>query len=140
MNWNQIRRNWTHFKVRAKQTWGRLSERELDVIRGVRDQLIEKVQETYGIAKAEAEQQVMAFARRLKESGRQASRKVRVKGREAMRKAEDLGRAAAGRALGAASARLDRARNSIERGGGRGRTTRRSRPGTASRRNRSRRR
>lgn len=139
MNWNEIRGRWTEFKGKAKETWGRLTHRDLEVIQGMRDQLVGKLQELYGMAKSEAEEQVSAFARRLKKTGRDVSRKARAKGRQALEKAEDLGRAAAGRALGAASSRLDRFRDKVERRGSRSRAAGRGRPSANSRRKRGRR-
>jgi uncharacterized protein YjbJ (UPF0337 family) len=94
MTWTQIRRQWAELKGKAKETWSRLSQRELEAVRGFRDRLIDKVQEAYGIARRDAERQVEAFARKV----------------------DVVGRAAAGAALGAAANRLDRMRASVERG------------------------
>jgi uncharacterized protein YjbJ (UPF0337 family) len=41
--------------------WGKLTDDQLDVIAGKRDQLAGKIQETYGITKDEAEQQIKSF-------------------------------------------------------------------------------
>jgi uncharacterized protein YjbJ (UPF0337 family) len=48
----------------AQEQWGKLTDDELDVIAGKRDQFVGKVQERYGIARDEAERQVDDFARR----------------------------------------------------------------------------
>ena len=58
MNWDRVEGNWKQLKGKAKQKWGQLTDDQLDVIAGNRDQLIGEVQETYGIAKDEAEKQV----------------------------------------------------------------------------------
>jgi uncharacterized protein YjbJ (UPF0337 family) len=63
MNWDQIEGNWKQFKGKVKEKWGRLTDDELDVLSGKRDQLIGKIQERYGIAKSEAEKQVEDFRR-----------------------------------------------------------------------------
>jgi len=47
----------------VKEKWGKLTDDDLQMIRGKRDQLIGKVQERYGIAKEEAERQVDEFSR-----------------------------------------------------------------------------
>jgi uncharacterized protein YjbJ (UPF0337 family) len=109
MTWNEIRRDWSRLKGKAKETWSRLSHRELDAVRGLRDRLVEKVRAAYGVARSDAERQVEAFARKLGASVRSASRKAQAKGRGALAKAGSAGRAAAGR--------LDRLRASVERGG-----------------------
>ncbi|HLY11961.1 MAG TPA: hypothetical protein VKW04_21855 [Planctomycetota bacterium] len=114
MTWNQIRGKWSLVKGKAKATWSRLSDRDLVLIRGIRDHLIEKLQDTYGWAKADAEKQVARFARRLGASIEKASQNAKAKGRGALRRAEEVGRAAAGQALRAASAGLDRVRVSVE--------------------------
>lgn len=58
MNWDQIEGKWMQLKGKAKATWGELTDDELDVVAGKRDQLAGKVQERYGIAKEEAERRV----------------------------------------------------------------------------------
>jgi uncharacterized protein YjbJ (UPF0337 family) len=61
MNWDQIEGKWKKVKGQAKQKWGKLTDDELDVVAGKRDQLVGKVQERYGIAHEQAEQQVQEF-------------------------------------------------------------------------------
>ena len=67
MNWHRIEGNWKQFKGKAKEHWGKLTDDELDVIAGKRDQLSGKIQEQYGITKEEAEKQIAAFEKRLKD-------------------------------------------------------------------------
>ncbi|MEO6928875.1 MAG: CsbD family protein [Casimicrobiaceae bacterium] len=64
MNWDRIEGNWKQVKGKAKDQWGKLTDDQLDVIGGKRDQLVGKVQESYGLGKDEAEKQVNAFADR----------------------------------------------------------------------------
>ena len=64
MNWDRIEGNWKQFKGKAKEQWGKLTDDQLDVIGGKQDQLVGKVQETYGIGRDEAQKQVDAFADR----------------------------------------------------------------------------
>ena len=45
------------------EQWGKLTDDDLDVVAGRRDQLAGKIQERYGIAKDEAEKQVAAWER-----------------------------------------------------------------------------
>ena len=58
MNWEQIEGKWNQLKGSAKTKWGKLTEDDLDVIDGRRDQLIGLIQQRYGIAKEAAEKQV----------------------------------------------------------------------------------
>jgi uncharacterized protein YjbJ (UPF0337 family) len=62
MNWDQLEGKWKQYSGKAKEKWGKLTDDDLEVIRGRRDQLIGKIQERYGIAKQEAEKQVAEFA------------------------------------------------------------------------------
>jgi uncharacterized protein YjbJ (UPF0337 family) len=73
MNWDQVAGNWKQVQGKAREQWGKLTNDDLDVIAGRRDQLIGVLQERYGWARNEAEQQADAFAKALKES-RAASR------------------------------------------------------------------
>jgi uncharacterized protein YjbJ (UPF0337 family) len=61
MNWDQIKGNWKQFKGQARSKWGKITNDELDVIQGNREQLVGKLQERYGIAKDQAEKQVRDF-------------------------------------------------------------------------------
>jgi len=65
MNWDRIEGNWRKFKGKAKQEWGRLTDDQLDVIAGKRDQLLGTIQEQYGITREEAEKQIAAFENRF---------------------------------------------------------------------------
>lgn len=65
MNWDQIKGNWNQMKGRAKQHWGRLTDDDLDIAEGHRDELVGRVQERYGIAKDEADRQVRDWETRL---------------------------------------------------------------------------
>lgn len=61
MNWDRIEGNWKQLKGKAKVQWGKLTDDDFDVIAGKRDQLVGKIQESYGITKDEAEKQVDLF-------------------------------------------------------------------------------
>lgn len=70
MNWDVIEGNWAQYKGQVKAQWGKLTNDHLDVIAGERAQLIGQLQESYGIAKEDANQQVSAFLKFLSESRR----------------------------------------------------------------------
>ncbi len=61
MNWDTIQGNWKQLTGRAKQQWGKLPDDALTRVAGHRDQLAGKIQERYGIAKDEAEEQLKAW-------------------------------------------------------------------------------
>lgn len=65
MNWDQIEGKWKQFKGRVRETWGDLTDDDLDKISGKRDRLAGLVQEKYGVAKDEAERQIADFERTL---------------------------------------------------------------------------
>ena len=58
MNWDQVQGNWQPFKGSIQEKWGHLTDDNLDVIAGKRDQLAGKIQEAYGVSKEEAEKQI----------------------------------------------------------------------------------
>jgi len=58
MNWDRIKGNWNQLTGNVKSQWGKLTDDDLQVVAGHRDQLAGKIQERYGIAKDEAEKQV----------------------------------------------------------------------------------
>lgn len=62
MNWDRIEGNWKQLTGKAKTQWGKLTDDDLDVIAGRRDQLSGKLQERYGIAKDEADKQIDAWS------------------------------------------------------------------------------
>jgi uncharacterized protein YjbJ (UPF0337 family) len=61
MNWDIVQGNWKQFKGKVKAQWGRLTDDQLDVIGGKRDELAGSIQEAYGTTKEEAERQVKDF-------------------------------------------------------------------------------
>ena len=61
MNSDRMEGNWKELKGKVKEKWGKLTDSDLDVIDGRRDQLVGKLQERYGIAREEAEKQLKEF-------------------------------------------------------------------------------
>jgi uncharacterized protein YjbJ (UPF0337 family) len=58
MDWNRIEGNWKRVKGKAKEQWGKLTDDDLDVINGKRDQLEVKIQERYGYQKDQIKKEV----------------------------------------------------------------------------------
>lgn len=61
MNQDQIEGNWMQFKGKVKEQWGKLTDDDLDVIAGKRDQLLGRIQERHGITREQAEEQVTTW-------------------------------------------------------------------------------
>lgn len=61
MNWDQVAGNWKQTKGQVQQQWGKLTDDDLTVIDGKREELVGKIQARYGCAKEEAERQVEQF-------------------------------------------------------------------------------
>jgi uncharacterized protein YjbJ (UPF0337 family) len=64
MNWDRVEGNWKQAKGKVKEKWGKLTDDQLDVIGGRREQLLGVLQESYGIAKDEAERQINDWEKR----------------------------------------------------------------------------
>ncbi len=58
MNWDRIQGNWKQVVGKAKVQWGKLTDDDLDVVAGRREQLAGRIQERYGITKDEVEKQI----------------------------------------------------------------------------------
>ena len=65
MNWQQIEGKWDHFKGKVREKWGKLTDDDIDVIAGKRDQLLGRLKERYGLEKDRAEKEVDSFLQGL---------------------------------------------------------------------------
>jgi len=65
MNWDTIAGNWKQFTGKVKEKWGKLTDDDLTVAAGQRDQFLGILQRRYGYAKEKAEQEVEQFTRML---------------------------------------------------------------------------
>ena len=61
MNKDTTQGNWLQFKGKVKEQWGKLTDDDMDVIAGKRDQLLGKIQERHGVTQEEAERQLSAW-------------------------------------------------------------------------------
>ncbi|TPG53452.1 CsbD family protein [Ewingella americana] len=61
MNKDQTEGNWKQFKGKVKEKWGKLTDDDLTVVEGKRDQLVGKIQERYGYKKEEAEKELKSW-------------------------------------------------------------------------------
>ena len=58
MNEDTLKGQWTQMKGTVREQWGKLTSDDLDQIQGRAEQLVGRIQERYGIAREEAQQQV----------------------------------------------------------------------------------
>lgn len=59
--------DWKQAKGKTQQQWGKLTDDDLDVIDGNREEFVGRIQERYGIEKEEAEKQVNEWETNYKE-------------------------------------------------------------------------
>jgi len=67
MSWNISETDWTSVKGKIKSRWGKMTEAQLVVIAGKREDLASKLQEHYAITAEEAENQIKSFEGHTKE-------------------------------------------------------------------------
>lgn len=65
MNWEQIQGNWKQMAGKVREKWGKLTDDDMTVIAGKREQLAGLLQERYGIAKEVAERQLDEFTKSM---------------------------------------------------------------------------
>jgi uncharacterized protein YjbJ (UPF0337 family) len=58
MIWDRVEGNWKEFKGKAKQQWGKLTDDDLTVVEGKREELSGLLQQRYGYAKDKAEKEI----------------------------------------------------------------------------------
>lgn len=66
MNWDRVEGNWRQFQSQVKETWVKLTPADLERIAGRREQLIDRLQESYGFTEDEAERQVLDWEARTR--------------------------------------------------------------------------
>lgn len=62
MNWNEIEGNWEKVKGKAREMWGKLTDDDLDVIKGKKQQLMGALQNRYGYTQDQAQKELDKFA------------------------------------------------------------------------------
>jgi len=55
MNWEQVEGKWDQFKGSVKEKWGKLTDDDLTMIEGRRENLTGRLKERYGLEKEAAE-------------------------------------------------------------------------------------
>jgi uncharacterized protein YjbJ (UPF0337 family) len=65
MDWDRIEGNWKQAKGKVREKWAQLTDNDLELVNGRRDQLEGKIQERYGIAKDRVRQDVDAWLKSM---------------------------------------------------------------------------
>lgn len=58
MNWETLEGKWNQVKGTLRSKWGKLTDNDVELVKGKRDALIGRIQERYGIERDNAERQV----------------------------------------------------------------------------------
>jgi uncharacterized protein YjbJ (UPF0337 family) len=66
MDWEEIERNWTELKGQVKHQWSKLTDEDVEFVKGKYAELLCLIQERYGHATEQAEQEIDDWAKRLK--------------------------------------------------------------------------
>ena len=61
MNADMIEGNWTELKGKVRETWGKLTDDDVELIAGKRDQLLGKIQQRYGRSKEDIVNEIAKF-------------------------------------------------------------------------------
>jgi uncharacterized protein YjbJ (UPF0337 family) len=64
MNWTLAQDHWPQFKGRIRARWIKLDDEQLTAIAGQRPELLKRIQDVYGITRADAEREIRAFEAR----------------------------------------------------------------------------
>ena len=65
MNWDHIEGDWKRFSGAIKEKWDKLTEEEIAELKGKREQLEAKIQQTYGHGKDQIKKDVDEWVREL---------------------------------------------------------------------------
>jgi uncharacterized protein YjbJ (UPF0337 family) len=61
MNWEQVEGKWDQFKGSVKEKWGKLTDDDLTMIKGRRENLAGRLKERYGLENEAAEKEIDAW-------------------------------------------------------------------------------
>ena len=63
MNWDTAKGDWKQLSGKIKEKWGKLTDDDLTMINGQREQLEGRLQERYGYAKEQAKKEVDTWSK-----------------------------------------------------------------------------
>jgi uncharacterized protein YjbJ (UPF0337 family) len=58
MNWDEVAGNWKQLKGSVRERWGKLTDNDLSILGGRRDQILGQIQVSCGIKPEEAEREL----------------------------------------------------------------------------------
>jgi uncharacterized protein YjbJ (UPF0337 family) len=64
MNWDRVEGNWEIFKGKVQQQWGKLTNDDLDQIKGKQTELAGRLQERYGYTKDQVDKEINDWSSR----------------------------------------------------------------------------
>jgi len=65
MNWDRIEGRWQQARGKVREQWGRLTDDDLNIIAGKRDQLAGFLRRRYGATRDAIERQIREFESRI---------------------------------------------------------------------------
>jgi uncharacterized protein YjbJ (UPF0337 family) len=65
MNHDQLKGDWKQLAGKVKSKWGKLTDDDMTVLEGKREELAGRIQERYGCAKEQAEKELADFCKTL---------------------------------------------------------------------------
>jgi uncharacterized protein YjbJ (UPF0337 family) len=65
MNWDQLEGKWKQFTGSARERWGKLTDDDLDAIKGRKEILVGRLQERYGMAREQADREADEWSRQV---------------------------------------------------------------------------
>jgi uncharacterized protein YjbJ (UPF0337 family) len=84
MDWNRVEGDWKQVRGKAQEKWGLLTDSDLNVINGRRDQLEGKIQTRYGYAKDQARREVDEWCSAMDNSSGQSVTNSLARSRDAV--------------------------------------------------------
>lgn len=70
MNWTQVEGRWDQWKGKLRNAFGKLTDDDLERIKGDKEQFLGALKERYGYEKEQAETQLQGFFDSLREPAR----------------------------------------------------------------------
>lgn len=61
MNWDTVGGEWQEIKGKLRTKWGKLTDDDLEVIKGRKEMLVGRLQKRYGYEKDRAESEIESF-------------------------------------------------------------------------------
>jgi uncharacterized protein YjbJ (UPF0337 family) len=72
MNWNTIAGNWQQVRGKVRSKWGKLTDDDVELVAGKKDQLVGVLRKRYGYEQERAEREVEDWARTVSVGGKSA--------------------------------------------------------------------